>query len=188
MFGTENEQVVSEEFEQYISQIVGSVDCGERKYIGDDIIIDLEQSRVMTARSGIIALYELYVPVSQNAPKHLQAMHPNAVLSASDFEKIIHHFNLGILKMTLDKANANREYYYNRRASSSGVKYDMNNGIYRRARYYGGQLEELINLTNEKIRMLSEGQEPLLKPDDNNISYKKRFRPFSRVLTNGDKK
>ena len=168
-----NKQLISEDFDQRLSEIVGIVDCGQYKHSGDEIIIELEKNRVEIAKNGIVMLYQTYILTPDKNHSFLfQAINPDPKLSALAFEIIVRYFNLGVLNVTLEKIVSIKNDY-EKRISTDPANYDTNTRMSRKARHYSVRIEQLISETNENLSFLLEGQAPIFRADDENMIYKK---------------
>ena len=158
----ETQPVVSEELEQYLTTVIGSIDCGEVKSVGDNNIIDLEQKRRNYSRNSALLLVEHFGlnHAAPNSPQNLSAMFPQEFANSLNLDVMISYTILGILKAVLHDVDENRISYYDAKSHSQGIKYDMNNHIYKRANWYYEALKRLALEMEVRINGLLDNSIP----------------------------
>lgn len=173
----EKEICIDEKLEEYISNLIGDVYCGEAKQIGDTQIIEIEQQRKIIAKKGVIALYEAYMNEGvTDEPNHLATMFPSGKMSSFDFERLISYFLLSQFNITYSNVKQAQISASERMSKARGAKLLMENRIHKRLKYYNQHLEGIIYNLQEHIEMLEETKQPTFDFKSASITYKKRIK------------
>lgn len=173
----EKEICIDEKLEEYISNLIGDVYCGESKEIGDTQIIEIEEQRKIIAKKGILALYEAYINDSiTDEPNHLTLMFPNGKMNSFDFERLISYFLLSQFNITHSNVKQAQMAASGRISKAKGAKLLMENRIYKRLKYYNQHLEGIIYNLQEHIETLEETKQPTFDFKSSSITYKKRIK------------
>lgn len=179
------ELVVSEKLEEYLNDVIGFIDCGEEKYIGDNLIIYLERDRKINTRNSIVALIQTFSlsnnHLSPNSPTHFRNMFPQGNMDSLDLEILINYSVLGILNSTLNKARNCHHHYREKMLRTAGIKFEMNRNINKRAEFYANRIELLISEREQYIDKLKEASTSSFDFTDSTIiSYRKKLKTIGR--------
>lgn len=153
-----NEIIVSEELEEYIKKVTGSIETGAWTFSGDENIINLEEERIRNTRNIIISLVQQFggANIENRLDFHI-AKKPYGFVSSCDLEIIINSAIIGELKSLLRKTKIQEEYY---KGLSNSADSQILSRISKRAYFYGEGLKIMIKEKEEKIESTIKYNQP----------------------------
>lgn len=173
----ETEICINEKFNEFVDNLIGEIYCGDKTYIGDDQIIEIETQRKINAKKGVIALYETYM--SDNfidAPNRLSTMFPSGKMNSFDFERLISYFLLGQFNITYSNIKQAEVSASQRRSKARGIQLEMERRIHKRLHFYSSDLDNIICNIRKHLEILEETQQPTFDFKNTDITYKKRMK------------
>ena len=170
----EKEFCIDENFNDFIDNLIGNIDCGENHHYGDEYIIEIEEQRKINAKKGVIALYEAYISDDLAVgPNHLSVMFPNGKMNYFDFERLISYFLLGQFNIINSNVTQSAAAASKRTFQTRGYELTIAIRVHKRYNWYRAYLEDVISNIKQHIETLEETQRPTFDFSNVGVSYKK---------------